>query len=164
MCDFYSENIKFDGTRFHRPHNSHSRMAEEAKWGENLPNREQVYWEFEWNPWTPLKGTGLRGENPPEKVLEAALKTVEELEAAKLGRFALRWQGDHGVDVRQHVARNPNTLPESLATLTHDTDAWVRQCVALNPNTLPESLAALIHDTDAWVRWYVAQNPNTPKT
>ena len=52
MCDFFSSICRIDGTIFHAPHNSHSRMVEEAGWKENdqmADLREPRFVEVEWN-------------------------------------------------------------------------------------------------------------------
>lgn len=49
-----------------------------------------------------------------------------------------------------------------LAQLAHDSDSYVRERVASNPNTSPETLAELAKDIYEDVRYEVAHNENTP--
>jgi hypothetical protein len=68
---------------------------------------------------------------------------------------------DHWV-VRENVATNPNTPPETLDRLVND-DVGVRIGAAQNPNTSPETLERLANDEDWCVRCEVAANPNAPQ-
>lgn len=92
--------------------------------------------------------------------------------------------------VRAFVARNRNTPPEVLRTLTKDSDgavilnalangstpvnaiepfydkpldnAQVGCALVENPNTPPEVLSRWSHSPNSRVRWFVADNPNLP--
>jgi hypothetical protein len=50
-----------------------------------------------------------------------------------------------------------------LGRLSCDNDEWVRDNVAANPNTSPETLVWLSCDEDWSVRCMAVRNPNIPK-
>jgi len=59
------------------------------------------------------------------------------------------------------IARNPNTLPETLAVLSTNESWMVRWRVASNPSTPIETLKILATDADGRVRMLVWGNRNT---
>lgn len=69
---------------------------------------------------------------------------------------------DIDVHVRQVVARNRKTPPETLTFLARGPDKYIRWNVAQNPKTPRETLTALAGDRDKDVRWWVAGNLKTP--
>lgn len=66
-------------------------------------------------------------------------------------------------DTRLHMAGDPTTSPEVLATLAKDyTSSIIREYVARNPNTPVSALKRLAKDGDESVRSAVAFNASTP--
>ncbi len=90
----------------------------------------------------------------PEQIAEIVLKVLKEVNEPD----ALSLSFDETIK----LAKNPNTLPETLKVLATDENSCVRCCVARNPNTLPETLNVLATDENYCVRCWVAENPNTP--
>ena len=74
--------------------------------------------------------------------------------------IAIESEGLQNSDVRENIARHPNTSTEILDRLSYDNNNDVRYFVARNPNTSTETLDRLSYDDDD-VRHNVAQNPNT---
>ena len=66
------------------------------------------------------------------------------------------------VSVRRKTARNPNTDPTTLASLSTDGSWSVRDIVARNEKTPPWKLTELMRDRSAAVRASAAANPSTP--
>ena len=64
------------------------------------------------------------------------------------------------VDVGTTAAANPNCPPQRLDVLAGDSSLGMRNAVAQNPACPPEILATLAADPEVWVRQYVAANPN----
>ena len=64
-------------------------------------------------------------------------------------------------DERVRVAKCRTTSREVLAALACDDDTYVREEVARNPNTPPETLLQLAQPHQTWyTRWCVAKNPS----
>ena len=69
---------------------------------------------------------------------------------------------DKNSEVKQYVAKNPNTPVTSLEALAQDEKYDVRRSVAENPNTPVALLEALAKDENEYVWRGVFENPNTP--
>jgi hypothetical protein len=65
-------------------------------------------------------------------------------------------------DIREAVAKNPNTPQKILVKLANDDDPWIREAVAKNPSLPTEVLLKLANDSDEDVKTEIAHNPNTP--
>ena len=66
------------------------------------------------------------------------------------------------LDIRIKEAENLKARPFILEKLSKDSSKKVRRCVAKNPKTLPETLAVLANDPDKQVWLNVIDNKNTP--
>jgi len=105
---------------------------------------------------------------PAEAMLGVVREVVRRTADAGLIEILLRTWGTDSWRVREAVARNPSTPPETLRLLGNEAteSAWaVREAVARNPNTPIDTLRLLGNPAteSVWeVRVAVAENPNTP--
>ena len=83
MCDFYSTVWRLmngDVQMFHAPHNSHSKMIEEAGWRANQPFRDPVVFEAEGTSVADLKIRSV--DSCPERLVDAIKAHYRKLEEA----------------------------------------------------------------------------------
>ncbi len=90
----------------------------------------------------------------PEQIAEIVLKVLKKVNEPDVLSLSF--------DETIKLAKNPNTLPETLKVLATDKDYWVRRWVAQNPNTPVETLKVLATDENSGVRFPVARHPKTP--
>ena len=61
------------------------------------------------------------------------------------------------------IAKNPHTMPLTMAFLASKGTIYVRELVAASERTPVETLEELAHDESSAVRSAVRKNPNTPE-
>jgi hypothetical protein len=110
----------------------------------------------------------VRGPNPPERILLAALNT-DEVAATQAARHPeasttvlesasrCRWR-----EVRTLIARRDDISPNVLGALITDRSKYVRLAVARNPATTIDARSMMAKDPEPSIRIEVARHPLNP--
>ena len=166
MLDYHSISINQEAVIAHSKHNNHIQAIRQKRWTENTPT-DTHYWNFIYDP---SRNTypGAMGcitkenyaKRPPQQVLDAADEHYRKLIALHNGDISCLeyFSGKHYTDVRERIAKNPNTPAGILTRLARDTDMWVRYYVAINPQAPIEALRILSEDRNSHIRYHMAGN------